>query len=205
MKRRQVLAACGLGLAGVAGCFADDAGDDRSTDTPTTDPTDRDGEHAAEQPDPDLAVRVVNDGEETRSVSLTVTRDSGEVVPEATHEAPPVSDREVYDLRAADPDGVESFEIAAERGDASDSPDQRVRQAYHRQRRRGGPRRHLLGLLTAHTGSTAQNARRSLVPVNIVSIVSRVAVAGVDAVERLAPPLQALAHVAVQRPQRCHI
>ena len=73
MERRQVLAACGLGLAGVAGCFADDAGDDRSTDTPATDtpatdtpttaPTDRGGEHAAEQPDPDVAVRVVNDGE----------------------------------------------------------------------------------------------------------------------------------------------
>ena len=100
MERRQVLAACGLGLAGVAGCFADDV---------------------AEQPNPDLAVRVVNDGEETRSVSLTVTRESGEVVHEATHEAPPGSDREVYNLRAADPDGVESFEIAAERGDASES------------------------------------------------------------------------------------
>ena len=140
MKRRQVLAACGLGLAGVAGCLADDAGDDRSTDTPaidtaptdtpTTDPTDRDGEHAAEQPDPDLAVWVVNDGEETRSVSLTVTRESGEVVHEATHEAPPGSDREVYNLRAADPDGVESFEIAAERGDASESVTVQTSECY---------------------------------------------------------------------------
>ena len=100
-----MLAACSLGLAGVAGCSADDAGDDRSTDTPTTDtaptdtpttePTDRDGEHAAEQPDPDLAVQVVNNGEETRTVSLAVTREYGEVVHEATHEAPPGSDREV--------------------------------------------------------------------------------------------------------------
>ena len=130
MERRQVLAACGLGLAGVAGCFADDAGDDRSTDTPTTDPTDRDGDHAAEQPDPDLAVRVENDGGETRSVSLTVTRESGEVVHEATHEAPPGSDREVYNLRAADPDGIESFEIAAERGDASESVTVQTSECY---------------------------------------------------------------------------
>jgi hypothetical protein len=100
MERRQVLAACGLGLAGVAGCFAD---------------------NVAEQPNPDLAVRIENNGGETRSVSLTVTRESGEVVHEATHEAPPGSDREVYNLRAADPDGVESFEIVAERGDASES------------------------------------------------------------------------------------
>ena len=145
MERRQVLAVCGLGLAGIAGCFADDAGDDRSTDTPTndtprtdtpatdtptTEPTDRDGEHAAEQPDPDLAVRVENDGGETRSVSLTVTRESGEVVHEATHEAPPGSDREVYNLRAADPDGVESFEIAAERGDASESVTVQTSECY---------------------------------------------------------------------------
>ena len=140
MERRQVLAACGLGLAGVAGCSADDAGDDRSTDTPatdtpasdtaTTDPTDQDGEHAAEQPNPDVAVRVVNDGEETRSVSLTVTRESGEVVHEATHEAPSGSDREVYNLRAADPDGVESFEIVAERGDTSDSVTVQTSECY---------------------------------------------------------------------------
>ena len=140
MERRQVLAACGLGLAGVAGCFADDAGDDRSTDTPatdtaptdtpTTEPTDRDGEHAAEQPDPDVAVRVENDGGETRSVSLTVTRESGEVVHEATYEAPPGSDREVYNLRAADPDGIESFEIAAERGDASESVTVQTSECY---------------------------------------------------------------------------
>jgi hypothetical protein len=137
VERRQVLAACGLGLAGVAGCSADDVGDDRSTDTPATDtvptdtpPTDRDGDHAAEQPDPDLAVRVVNDGGETRTVSLTVTRESGEVVHEATHEAPPGSDREVYNLRAADPDGIESFEIAAERGDASESVTVQTSECY---------------------------------------------------------------------------
>ena len=135
MERRQVLAACGLGLAGVAGCFADDAADDRSTntsatDTPTAEPTDRDGDHAADQPDPDVAVRVVNDGGETRSVSLTVTRESGEVVHEATHEAPPGSDREVYNLRAADPDGVESFEIVAERGGASESVTVQTSECY---------------------------------------------------------------------------
>ena len=109
MERRQVLAACGLGLAGAAGCSADDATD---------------------QPDPDLPVRIANDAEETRTVSLTVTRESGEVVHEATHEAPPGSDREVYNLRAADPDGVESFEIAAERGDASDSVTVQTSECY---------------------------------------------------------------------------
>ena len=109
MERRQVLAACGLGLTGVAGCFADDA---------------------TEQPDPDLPVRIVNDVEETRSVSLTVTRESGEVVHEATHEAPPGSDREVYNLRAADPDGIESFDIAVKHGDASDSVGVRTSECY---------------------------------------------------------------------------
>jgi hypothetical protein len=109
VERRQVLAACGLGLAGAAGCSADDATD---------------------QPDPDLPVRIVNDAEETQTVSLTVTRESGEVVHKATHEAPPGSDREVYNLRAADPDGVESFEIVAERGDTSDSVTVQTSECY---------------------------------------------------------------------------
>ena len=100
-----MLAACGLGLAGAAGCSADDATD---------------------QPDPDLPVRIVNDAEETRTVSLTVTRESGEVV----HKAPPGSDREVYNLRAADPDGIESFDIAAKRSDASDSVGVRTSECY---------------------------------------------------------------------------
>ena len=104
-----MLAACGLGLAGVAGCFADDA---------------------TEQPDSDLPVRIVNDVEETRTVSLTITRESGEVVHEATHEAPPGSDREVYNLWAADPDGIESFDIAAKRGDTSDSVGVRTSKCY---------------------------------------------------------------------------
>ena len=76
--------------------------------------------------DPNLPVRIVNDIEEMRTVSLTVTRESGEVV----HEAPPGSDQEVYNLRAADPDGVESFEIAAERGDASESVTVQTSECY---------------------------------------------------------------------------
>ena len=52
------------------------------------------------------------------------------MVHKATHEAPPGSDREVYNLRAADPDGIESFEIAAERGDASESVTVQTSECY---------------------------------------------------------------------------
>ena len=66
---------------------------------------------AGSDPDPDLPVYVENDHDATHDVTVTITRESGETVYDETHEVAPGSDREVYNLREADPDGVESFTI----------------------------------------------------------------------------------------------
>lgn len=84
----------------------------------TTDATP--GRPASRQPDPDLPVTVENDHDAAHTVELTVSRD-GTTVHEATHDLSPGADREVYNLREADPDGIETFTVAATLGDRTGS------------------------------------------------------------------------------------
>jgi hypothetical protein len=64
--------------------------------------------------DPDLPVRVDDRRDEVVAVALTVTRRSTDaVVHEATVDVEPGRSREVYDLREADPTGIERYRVAA--------------------------------------------------------------------------------------------
>lgn len=94
---------------------------DPTTDRPTTgDPTTgaTTGDWIAEasnSPDPDHDVVVGNDAAESRTLRVAVVREAtGRTVFETTAELPPGGERVVYNLREADPDGVETFRVCAE-------------------------------------------------------------------------------------------
>lgn len=138
MDRRRFLAACGLGIAGLAGCLDEQApGDSESPNddsppspsgTPDGDPPSH--EDAMNEPDPDLEVSIENRSNESQTIALTITRESGETVYENTHDVAPESDIDVYNLEEADPDGVEEFVITAERGDKKESASVKTSECY---------------------------------------------------------------------------
>ena len=125
MRRRRVLASTDLLVAGTAGCSGGDPRAGTETATPVEITTDRatptrtatDDVHAADRPDPDLAVVFENRADDVNSLSLTVARDEGDVVHESVHDVDPGAEFEAYNLRSADPDGVERFGIAVASGD----------------------------------------------------------------------------------------
>ncbi|PSQ18104.1 hypothetical protein BRD00_05875 [Halobacteriales archaeon QS_8_69_26] len=142
MHRRRVLRAFGaaLGAAGLSGCLSGSGpgGSDASptaTDT-TTDPDATTGDPegmskpkatgdgtvrpASRQPDPHLPVEVENRDDVTHTVDLTVTR-SGTTVHEASYDVAPGVERDVYNLREADPDGIETFTVEVSVGDGTDA------------------------------------------------------------------------------------
>ena len=147
-SRRRYLAA--VAVAGTAGCSdldptggdeggpgtgAPDATGDpdatatgEATGTPTGTATDR--QPAAQEPDPDLPIRVQNRHDEPRSLSLTVSRSSGEVVHESRYELAPGDDYEAYNLRSADPDGVERFDVTGEADEARREISVRTNECY---------------------------------------------------------------------------
>lgn len=84
-----------------------------TTPTPTEGPTPRLDE-ALEQPEPDQPIRLLNDWNESVAVSVEVIRNAtAEVVHNDSYEVPPNSDEIVYNLREADPEGIETFTITA--------------------------------------------------------------------------------------------
>lgn len=69
-------------------------------------------EHAANQPDPDKAVRLVNEYNRSVTARVRVLREAtNATVHDGTYDLAPGADRTVYDTAAADPDGVESFTV----------------------------------------------------------------------------------------------
>ncbi|MFT4883031.1 MAG: hypothetical protein ACI8U4_000529 [Natronomonas sp.] len=138
MERRRFLAACGLGIAGTAGCLDGSipSGPENSTDDPPPSPSGTPGddppshEDVMNEPDPDLDVGIENRSDETQTITLTVSRESGETVYEDTHDVAPGSDIDVYNLKEADPDGVEEFVIAAERDGQRESATVRTNKCY---------------------------------------------------------------------------
>lgn len=114
--RRSVLAAVG---ALSAGCLSNPGGsaDETTTrGTTGTDETTREGTaRASNSPDPDHSISLRNDAAEAETVRVRVVREhTDEVVFETTEEVPPGTSFIVYDLREADPDGIEPFRICAE-------------------------------------------------------------------------------------------
>ncbi|MEF8807079.1 hypothetical protein [Natronomonas sp.] len=138
MDRRRFLAACGLGIGGVAGCLDGSVpgGSENPTDdapsspsgTPPDDPPPH--EDAMNEPDPDLDVGIENRSDETQTITLTVSRESGEIVYEETHAVEPGSDIDVYNLEEADPDGIEEFAITAERDGQRESATVKTSKCY---------------------------------------------------------------------------
>lgn len=161
MDRRHLLRAVGtaLGTAGLAGCLGGTAGSgagtpsgtDTTTDPgddgttpgdpdgetptppdPTATPDDPPADYGGEQEaDPDLPVMGANRHDAAHTVGLTVSR-AGTAVHEATHELAPGRERELYNLRAADPDGIERFTVTATLGGRTESVDVLTSDCYGR-------------------------------------------------------------------------
>jgi hypothetical protein len=137
MERRGFLAACGLGVAGLAGCLdgsvpgAENPTDDAPpspSGTPPEDPPSH--EDPMTEPDPDLDVGIENQSDEAQTITLEISREAGGIVYEETREVAPETDRDVYNLERADPDGIEAFVIAAERGDKRESATVKTSECY---------------------------------------------------------------------------
>lgn len=132
--RRSVLAVVGSVLAS-AGCLSDSEAtggtttenvttdaeptteDTATPDDPTTERPDSDEQtiHAADSPDSDHSLTLRSEASESQvRVRVRVVREAtGETVFETTARASP-AERTLYNLRQADPEGVESFRMCAE-------------------------------------------------------------------------------------------
>jgi hypothetical protein len=136
MNRRRFLAGCGVGLAGLAGCLDESApGAGSPTDDAPPSPSgtpngDSSIEDAMNEPDPDLEVGIENRSNESQTITLEISRESGAVVYEETREIAPETERNVYNLKRADPDGIEAFVIAAERGGTRESATVETSECY---------------------------------------------------------------------------
>lgn len=100
--------------------FTEERGDD-----PVASPSDGQGETPMDDPesvpDPDLRVSIDNEHDERHEIEVEITRESGEVVYAETHAIDAGSERSIYNLRNASPDGVEAFEIAATMDDTTET------------------------------------------------------------------------------------
>ncbi|WP_227352823.1 hypothetical protein [Haladaptatus salinisoli] len=128
-KRRSVLAAIGGALV-TAGCVSDPTGiggpgtDDTTTsdDTTAVDETTTDDwlSAASNTPDPDHAITLRNESDDARVVRLRVVREeTGETAYDETHELSSGGGVRAYNLKQADPDGVEAFSVCGELVDSA--------------------------------------------------------------------------------------
>jgi len=132
--RRSLLAAVGVGAglasAGCLSTFEADLGESSTSETPTdetpTDETSNGGtstdetsveartKHASDSPEPDHSIYVGSETEESRTVRVRIVREAtGKTVFETTTEAS-AGEYTLYNLRQADPDGIEAFRVCAE-------------------------------------------------------------------------------------------
>lgn len=140
--RRSLLAAVGVGLAS-AGClsnFEGGPGEARTEDAATTEATtestatsdestvkttteeitteetgtEAGTRYASDSPEPDHSIHLRSAAAESQQVRVRIVREAtGETVFEATEEAT-AGERTLYNLRQADPEGVEAFLVCAE-------------------------------------------------------------------------------------------
>jgi len=86
-------------------------------DGPAASPSDGGGTTPVDDPesvpDPDLQVSIDNEHDERHEIEVEIARESGEDVYAETHAIDAGSERAIYNLREASPDGVETFEITA--------------------------------------------------------------------------------------------
>jgi hypothetical protein len=164
LKRRSVLA--GLGGAFVtAGCVSDPAEvngtDDPSTRSPqettqttrTDDATTTDDWISATSnaPGPDHAISLRNESDETGTVRVRVVREkTGETVYDETHELSAGSGVDAYNLKRADPDGVEAFSVCGELvGSSTTATETRTTDSRGESDDSGSPRRSCVTIRTS--------------------------------------------------------
>lgn len=88
--------------------------------SPTNHTPDTPTEPASQQPDPDLDVILTNADDKSHEFAITIRRESGNTVYETTQEVPADSRLQIYNLTAADPDGIEAFTIAVVVGEQAE-------------------------------------------------------------------------------------
>jgi hypothetical protein len=120
--RRSLLAGVSVGLV-AAGCLSDSEADlgGSSADESTTDEAstseisvEAQTKHASDSPEPDHSIYLGSEAEESRRVRVRIVREAtGETVFETTVEAS-AGEYTLYNLREADPEGVEAFRVCAE-------------------------------------------------------------------------------------------
>ncbi|NHN59585.1 MULTISPECIES: hypothetical protein [Halorussus] len=145
LTRRSVLAAAGASLA-LAGCLTDapdGSGGEKLTERTTTGspPTGKPGtetgpgetpaagettgdwvERLSNEPEPSHGIAIENEAGVPGTFRVEVVREAtGETVFETTRRVRPGGEVAVYNLRQADPEGVERFEVCAELVDAGEA------------------------------------------------------------------------------------
>lgn len=120
MYRRAFLAVTGLAVASLSGCLQ------RNDSTPTSEVGFGDGSGEA---NPDHPIRVENYDGTARNVTVTVTRDGTEIA-NVTRTVPPGGEVVPYNLRRANPDGIEEYTVTATVGPYSDSLTVRTDDCY---------------------------------------------------------------------------
>lgn len=128
MRRRSLLSACGLAAVGLAGCLStgsSESPNDSTTDSPTDSATGTappsgtpvsTNRQAARNPDPDHEITLENRDDAAHTVALTVTGPDGTAVHESRTDLDPGERTLAYNLRRADPDGVEAYDVVASLG-----------------------------------------------------------------------------------------
>jgi hypothetical protein len=86
---------------------------DESPGSPTGSPQTTPLGDPESEADPDLQVSLDNERDESHRIAVEIRRENGDVVYAETHEIEADSERDIYNLREASPDGVEAFEISA--------------------------------------------------------------------------------------------
>lgn len=134
LSRRTLLALLGgLSSAGCVtgprpGTTTDGPPSDR-TPTPNASPPDGTPNgngitHGVNTFDPDHSVYLSNEGSVERTVRTRVVREAtGESVLDETRTIAPHTEHEIYNLKRADPDGIEEFSVCAMLADATPTPD----------------------------------------------------------------------------------
>jgi len=105
-----------------AGCLSGAAGDATTTEGPTSTTTaPPDHRAASNQPDPEKAVVLENEWDRRVEMHVRVVRDgTNRTVHEANYTVGPGEERTVYNVAAADPDGIESFTVVVTTRDTTD-------------------------------------------------------------------------------------
>lgn len=110
MTQKRIVPAVLAALLLTAGCLGG-VPTDNGTSSPTAGPS---SYSAADQPDPDKEVRVENAWNRTAEVRVRVIRvATNETVYDETLSLEPSTERTVYNVSEADPDGIESFRVVA--------------------------------------------------------------------------------------------